>query len=262
MNTTFYRAWLPISLAVHVVLLFVLNIVPFGVTRVGGTNTYIPVGIVQAAPPPAPPAPPRPAVKPLPPPTVKPVAADQRFTPNAERQPVLPKNVPPGNQSIDPSIRTGNASKPGNGTINKEEGPGIGAKAPPSIMRAKSGTGFDAPAGIDGGMGTKGEGTGESGPSYGAKARYGRVEGMSKLAAEVLPNGTVAAIFSVRVSETGSISSVTKTKSTGNDDVDSIASRLVRSRDYDPAKKNGKVVEDTVRVKVEFNNGRYTVEEM
>ena len=260
MNTLFYRAWLPISLAVHVILLFVLNVVPLGVPRVGGEKSFIPVGIVEAAQPPATVKPLKPEVNPLP--EMKPETTSDRANPNTANQPKLPKTVPPGKQSIDPSITTGNASRQGNDTITLEKGPGIGAKAPPSIMAAKNGTGFDAPPGTDGSMGTGGSTeAGVSGPSYGPKSKYGRVDtGVDKLAGEI--NLNTSAVFSVLVSETGSISNVTLTKPTGNADLDRIASRLVRRRAYDPAMKNGKVVAETIQVKVEFNSGRYTVEDL
>lgn len=260
MNTLFYRTWLPISLAVHVILLFVLNVVPFSVPQVGGEKGFIPVGIVEAAQPPAPVKPPKPEARPVQ--EVKPETTSDRANPYAADQPKLPKSVPPGNQSIDPSITVGNAMKPGDGTINKEKGPGIGAKAPPSIMRSKDGTGFDAPPGVDGSMGTGGSAdSGVSGPSHGPKAKYGRVDtGVDKLAGEI--NLNTSAIFSVLVSETGAIANVTLAKSTGNADLDQIASRLVRRRAYDPAMKNGKAVVNTIRVKVEFNSGRYTVEDL
>jgi len=265
MNTLFYRAWLPVSLAVHVVILFALNIIPFGAPKVGGnTPGYVPIDVLNAAPLPPPVVPPKLAVKPLDPPTVKPVTGTQRFIPDTERQPVLPKNVPLGNQSVDPSITTGNARKPGNGTINKEKGPGIGAKAPPAIMSAKNGTGFDAAPGVPGSMGTGGSNeVGVSGPSYGAKSRYGNV---------FIPGDKVntdidkeyTAMFTVQVSVKGTIADLDFTKRTGKNTFDIKARDLVMTRynDFTPAMKNGIPIVWKTHVGVTFSKSGIRIEEI
>jgi len=262
MNITFYRAWLPLSLAFHMALLFALNIVPMGVRTIPGSGGYYPVTMLEVALPP-PEAPPQPVVKPLPP--DPPAPPDQPVVAVGPRQPRLSKDVPPGGQALRPDIKSGEARRPGDGTITMINGPGIGNTPPPDIMRANNGTGYEAPAGTPGGMGTDPKGTGEgpSGPSYGAKSKYGRVSNMDvKAAGEINQDGK--AVFSVQISETGKISAVTLVQKTGNAELDRIAAQLVRSNfnDYRPAMKNGTVVTDSVRVRVEFRNGKVNIEEI
>jgi len=259
MNNNFYKAWLPISLAVHVVLLCSLSIVPFGVPRIDG-NQVLPLTIIDTAQAEPLPARKKEAVKLLPLPEVKPPVEPPVHVSEGPVRHERANTPEIGNQTKNPQIKSGAAKLPGNGKVSTTKGPGVGDTKAPALVTSQIGVGAVPKGDPDGTGDGSGKGLGPSGPSYGPKSKYGNAGGMSKAAGEI--NLVTDAIFTVQVSVTGSISDVTQTKSTGNDELDRIAARLVRARDYNPAMKNGQVAAATLRVKVKFNSGAYSVEDL
>lgn len=250
MNTRFYKIWLPVSLAVHLVLLFSCSIVhPFDVPAVGG-DQYAAIEVVEAAVPK--PEPPKPEVVPKP---DKPL--DIQTDHPTVAQPMPPaKTLTPGAQTIDPSIKTGTAKHAGSGKVDLTPGPGTKPTAAPDLMTSNNGGDVNAPKGTKDGMGDGGgTGAGPSGPSFGAKAKYGR-NGSSKIAGEV--NIDAAAVFTVQVNDQGNVVGVSG--STGNSDLDEIAKSMLRSLGYEATKKAGAI--GKVFMRVQFSKGQYTIEEV
>ena len=258
MNTSFYRTWLPISLAAHALLVLLLNVVPIAVPTIGG-DRLTPITIVEAAEPIPTPTPPY--IIPPPPPAIPepPPAAQQKRLPDI-RQSERVKDVPKGRQLILPGTAAGTEKQPGVGKKSVEPGPGNKPTAPPSIMRSVTGELPGAPPGRDGGTGTQGTAGGVGGPSRGAQAAYGRKDGSSKAAGEINRDG--AALFLVAVSESGAVTGVKLLSGSGSDDLDRIAERLVRAGEYAPALKNGASIAGSVRMRVQFRRGQYRIEEV
>jgi len=259
MNTVFYKAWLPISLAFHLVLLFALNIVPFGVPRYPGGG-IVKISVIQNANAMTPPVEKKVEVKPLPLPEVKPPIEQPAHVSEGQIRHERANTREIGNQTRNPYINTGNAKLQGDGKVSTTKGPGVGDNKAPSLVSSANGAKV-VPQGQPGGTGDRNSGgLGPSGPSYGPKSKYGNAGGMSKAAGEI--NLVADAIFTVQLSETGAVSSVSQSNSTGNDELDRIALRLVRAREYDPAMKNGQAVDAALRVKVIFNAGAYHFEDL
>jgi|GEM_PF-2323110 len=255
MNAVFYKAWLPISLAVHVVLLFTLNIVPFGVPRYPGGG-IVKITVIQPANAMTPPVGKKEEAKPPPLPAIKPLV--EKPAPVSEG-PVRHERANTreiGNQVRNPHINTGNAKLQGDGKVSTTKGPGVGENVAPSLISSSNGAQV-VPEGQSGGTGDRNSsGLGPSGPSYGPKSKYGNSGGMSKAAGEI--NLVTDAVFTVQLSDSGAVSGVAQSKSTGNDELDRIAMRLIRARDYDPAMKNGQAVTSSLRIRVKFNSGAYS----
>jgi outer membrane biosynthesis protein TonB len=260
MNNIFYKAWLPLSVAFHVVLLLMLHIVPFSVPRQAGRG-IIRVAIIDSAAYAAP----KPrekkveVVKPVPPPVKQLVEKPAHVTDGPIRtERANTREI--GKQTQNPHITSGNANLPGDGKVNTEKGAGVGATKAPSLMTAPGGTGAVPPGDPEGTGSGGGEGLGPSGPSYGPKSKYGNSGGTNKAAGEI--NLVTDAVFTVQVSESGIVNSVTQVKTTGNGELDRIAARLVRARGYDPAMKNGQAVAASLSVKVKFNSGDFSFEDL
>lgn len=250
MSTTFYRIWLPASLLAHGVLFLLLRSLPLSAPVIGGDHV-LPVSIVAVLePPPAePPMRIAPPVVATPPPIVTPPA----------RHMVVDAGNPHSTLKIGPTRDTGSGNiRLGAGDAEKGKA-GAQPAAPPDIMRAPGGGNPPAPSGRAGGTGNLGTELGPGGPSTGARAKHGRQEGSSKLAGEI--NASAVALFTVTVDPAGN-TRIDLTKSTGNDDLDRLARKLVLDTDYTPALKNGVPVADTVRMRVAFTNGQYVIEEL
>jgi len=255
MNTPFYRLWLPVSLAAHLLVLLLLNVIPLAVTPIDGDNV-IPISVVQAAEPPKPTPPP---VQPTPP---APRPAPERVAP----PPQPTRRIPQAMGEPDAHHATGAVRGNAEGKLTGVKAPADPAgkhrtpSAPPDVMRSPTGRGFSAPPGVNGGVGTQGTNPIPSGPSYGARARSGPHEGTDKLAGEI--NLSAVARFTVTLDATGAALAVHMTQGTGNDYLDGVANMKIRKWSFTPAMKDGAPIKGSVQMKVEFHNGDYTIEEV
>lgn len=254
MNSSFYRIWLPISLLAHLVLALVLNVLPFGLPKLGRDWQLTEVEIVEAA-------------QPVPPPIAEPVLppVEDAVMPPVEPEP--PRTAPetttvPRGQQVErvTGITRGTDKGPGTGTASVETGPGHGPSAPPKVLTAPDG-GPAVNPGIPGGTGTGGTSREPGGPSRGGYAKFGQKNGTDKIAGEI--NRAGDAIVLVSVSAAGEITDTTVMRGTGSDELDARAVRRVRALDYEPELKNGQPVAGTVRMRVSFDdNGQFTIEEV
>ena len=253
MNTHFYRIWLPVSLVAHLLLLVALNVFSLAVPPIAG-ESMIPISIVEAAEPP----------KPVPPPEETPVPPEQPATDDMAPTPRVSEHDTrdfgdPDARDLPGAVRgVKEGTKTGKHLAADTSGNGDGPTAPPSVLRTPTSRHFPAPPGMDGGVGTQGTRLGPSGPSYGARALSGPSAGTDKLAGEV--NLDAVARFAVELDETGAVLSVRNLQSTGNDYLDGLAMMKIRQWQYKPAMKDGIPGKGSVRMKVEFHDGDYTIE--
>lgn len=249
MSTAFYRYWLPVSLGLHLLLVFVFSLIRLFPAEIENffQGEFIPV-IVSGGDEPAP----DPALlepDPLPDP-----AAPQK----AISQPVgVPDPKYPG--GVDP--KEGSVPLPGGGGgESRGTGPDTNRQtAPPPLLSGRTGE-WKAPPGALGGTGTRGTDVGEEGVSYGVAAKGGPVRGTSKSAGELNQNGMVTLL--VQVASDGSISTPQITASSGEDRLDAIALQLVRQWTFAPGMKDGAPAGGSVRMRVTFTHGQYLVEEV
>ncbi len=257
MNNTFYRLWLPVSLVVHAAMLLTFNAINFAVTPLPGSN-LIPINIIEESAPADEPEPltATPAVTPMVTPTT-PQPPEIQLPARAVADP----GKPIGDRHAQSGVTHGTSTHPGAGLVtDPTAGTGTHPTAPPAIMRVENGTNPPAPAGVDGGTGTQGTDIGPSGPSYAARAKYGRREGSDKLAGEINENGV--ALFTVEVDAAGGVTNIRKAKGTGSDELDQIALKLVRRYDFEPAMSKGTPTGGVVQMRVTFTRGQYVVEEV
>ncbi|HEY3416488.1 MAG TPA: TonB family protein [Armatimonadota bacterium] len=251
MNTTkknLYRAWLPLSVLVHLLLLAVLYVVKIPLPRAEAMD-YIPIVVV--------PDPTKTAV--IPPKAVPPTPlAKTKVLPPLPHQTKFNKVVnnpnpkPVKNAKPDGAVRQVNpALPPGKGTGKKT--------AAPDVMRVPGGKNPGAPAGLTGGVGTgsaaDGLGPEGGGGSVEASALPGGPHPTYPKSAEAEGHeGTV--ILSVRIGSDGHIDSINVSNSSGYPELDSAATRAARGWNFKPAMKGGVAVSSTVQLRARFENGQ------
>jgi len=245
-STSFVKTWLPISIALHVLLLFLCNIAGMGVPKLPGETRYLAVEMVETKTPPKKPAP---AVTP---PVVTP-------PPKPKPDPVRPKpSTNPGTQVIDPRVQTGTSKKPGAGKASTDPGPKIGPVAPPAVISSPNGSGFDAPPGVPGGTGRQGTEL-EGGPSEEASSGYGSGN-IGKNDQDRIGNVTSSATFTVQLDAGAKVTGVTKTAGDMQAEAVTVAQQKLRAHTYKPKLVNGKAVAGSVRMRVTFEGSTYKIQ--
>ncbi|MHB9022972.1 MAG: energy transducer TonB [Armatimonadota bacterium] len=240
-----YRAWLPLSVLLHLLLLAVLYTVKIPLPRAEAfeiiTIVQVPLAPLNAATIPVKPIPPPdpPKVKPPPVPPQK-----ERNKTVTNPNPKLEKNSKPDGQVRKPYI-------------GLPAGPGTGkTTAPPATMTVPGGRNPGAPAGVEGGVGTQGTELGPEGGggSIEAAALPGGPNPIYPKVAEADGlEGTV--VLTVRVGSDGRVDSIDVSNGSGYPVLDDAAKRAARRWSFQPAKQNGIAVNGTVRMRVRFTKG-------
>lgn len=237
MKSPFMKVWLPVSVAVHVVLLLIFSVL----------RLTMPIAEAQ-----------------LPQKYIEVVQIPEAVKPTVPAKVEVPKIIPP----VTPDVKRGNpeATKTiGKGTavkVNPTKGPGKTATRAANLMTAKSGK-TEVPPGADNGVGRESKGPiGEpSGPTYEAAGFGVDVPSSMKLAEEDGLEGTV--LVSVTVQGDGSIGSAVIFTSSGEPMLDQAARRsALNLRVSQPAMKNGVPVSDTIRIRYTWKNGKPLVPEV
>ena len=248
MNRGFYRVWLPASLCVHLGLLMMCAIIPISVQHIGG-DTFVPITLVAMA---------------VPTQKVAPIMSNPPVASSCSTAEIAPRAV---RQLGEPRAKRPVGAEHGEVDDNDagpeqfdNQGSGTGHTAPPALMRSLTAGNSLAPPGQLHGVGNHGDALGPSAPTRGARARFGRKDGVSKRAGEI--NVTAVARYLVQLERTGEVSSVTSITSTGNEKLDALAETIVRTAQYVPATSLGIPIAGSVQMQVEFHDGAYSIEEV
>jgi protein TonB len=230
-----YRVWIPISVLLHVLLLFVLQVAPMDDPRPAVTGEgYIIVPIAEI---------------PVPDIDQAPVAIPP-MVPTHQLPRVQPGVPRPAHAGIAPLEGQAPQSRGGGNSV--ERGPGTEPTAPPEIMHAPTGA-QEAPRGITGGTGTGGTSPVASGPTTGPAARgVPHLPTYPKLAQEAGLEGTV--VVSVTVNVYGSPQRAVVSKSSGHDELDNAARKAALAWNFLPALKGGEPTIGTVQLSFRFAN--------
>jgi len=256
MTSIFYKIWLPISLAFHVLLICLFGIIEIPVPAPGPIEPVVIVGFIS-------PAYAAEAEAPMPITTPEPVIQPPLPVPLEEDHPPVVTPPPPMPAMHSPRIGSSlvkDDNPHGKGfAVAKSTEPGrekFGPSKAAALMTSPNGTDVVPKNGDPDGIGRYNIGyTGvESGPSLAAAAKGGPLPNYPKLAEESKQDGTVK--VAVDVSETGTIDNVRVSQSSGYPELDRAAMRAARAWSFEPALIKGVPASDTVYLEFLFSNGK------
>lgn len=247
MNRSFYRCWLPLSVVLHLLVLALLQLTTRTITPASGEMVQE-ITVLPA------------------PETGKPILRERVLRDRQpkpilrERQPrALP--LPPLRPPVEKSERLGIAHPRSTNGISTSDivvkRPGTGHKltAPAKVLTTPASRWASAP-GLDTGTGAAGTELGAGAANYGAAALGGPNPAYPKLAEERGAEGTV--VVRVSVSAAGVVTSPVVVHPSGDPDLDDAGVTAATHWRFTPAKKNGKPVASTMRLRFHFAHGAVT----
>lgn len=245
MTTPFYRAWLPVSLAVHLAVMLFLYIMPFGAPALGGNQNYYQVEILPAG--------------------IIPV--------ESKPQPDLPQNTPPtlpeGSQTTNPDIRNNVFGNPGSDQKHDGVGPGTNPTptAPVKQMTSSKGEGSAAPGKPNSAGITPGAPPGPpAGASSGAEVTFGVRKAHDKIVGDLIESrdASFRVDLDVPVSASGAVGAPVVVRSSSIPELDARARSLVQANIKSSKSRliNGALTDGAVRVRITFTNDIYEVSKL